>query len=247
MNDRLAVVLVVEVALVVAVVVQIMNDQHLSQTPKARAARQWRSKTRQNKRFDGTLKEFIKVKYNGIFDEYVQFYNMLNKRHPNSRLLYKTRTFRKWARTVQEDQTTESGSEEIQDGRTVEVQLDSCQDEATQNQLDISYEDQAPQLDIISVALQQALSEVPVPDQEALLHDNNAVEAIINELEQDEAIQAILDPVVDDILNGHNNEFDDILNNNEVNQDDDEGIGLNLVDEIEFDIEPLDYNLEVDF
>ena len=242
-----------------------MNDEHLSQTKKSKAARQWRCTTRQRKRFDGTLKEFIKVKYNAIFDEYVEFYNLLDKKYPNMRELSKTRMFKKWAKTVREEQTTESGSEGSQVEGSVEVQpcLDSCQDEAAPNQLvdqlDISYQDeaapdqlinqQASQLDILSVALQEALSGViPVRDQEAVLDDNNVVEDIISELEQDEAIQAILDPVIDDIMNGHDDEIHDILNNhnNEVNQDDDEGIGLNLVDEIEFDIEPLDYNLEVD-
>ena len=87
------------------------------------------------------------------------------------------------------------------------------------------------------MALSEALSGV-IPAQEEVGFDD--VEEIINQLEQDVAVQAILDPFVDAILN-ERNEFDDVIQPD--NDLEDEGIELNLTDEI--DIEPFDYELEV--
>ena len=189
------------------------------------------------------MKEFLKVKYNSIYDEYIEFYNDLNERYPNSRELSKTPKFKKWARAIRrEEQSTESASEDSQSEGSAEVQPNlpnnSCQDEAMTNQVD----QQAS--DVLSIALHEALSGVIPPQDEEVPFDD--VEVIINQLEQDDAVRAILDPFVDAILD-ERNEFDDIIHqpDNDLNPDDDEGIGLNLADEI--DIEPFDYNLEIDF
>ena len=79
-----------------------------------------------------------------------------------------------------------------------------------------------------------------IPDQDQVLDD---IEKIINDLEQDNAVQAILNPFVDAILD-QRDEIDNMFHPDN-NPDSDEGIELNLIDEI--DVEPLDYNLEIDF
>ena len=225
-------------------------EENLSQTKKARAARKWRKQTSQRKRFEGTMKEFLKVKYSAIYNEYVEFYNLLDERYPNVRELSKTPRFKKWAKTIQrEEQSTQSESEDNQSKDSAEIQPTvcqskdsaeiqptvSCQDEDIPNQV----QQQASQEDVLSAALRgiipPQIDQVPFDD----------LEDIINELEQDISVQAILDPFVDDILN-QRNEFDDIIHqpDNHLNaDDDDEGIELNLVDEI--DLEPFDYELEV--
>ena len=240
--------------------------ENLSQTKKARAARRWRKQTRDRKRYEGTLKEFIKVKYDSIYQEYNEFYQILDKSYPNTRELFKTPKFEKWAKGIRrEEYSAESDSQDSQSDDKVkqsevsvsqsEVQPDqsnvSCeasvsQSEVQSNQSAVSSQDhpisnQVSQQDsdVLSTALHEALSGI-IPTQEESFED---VEAIINELEQDIAVQAILDPFVDAILN-ERDEFDDIINDNELD-DDDEGIELNLVDEIE--TESFDYNLEIDF
>ena len=231
------------IAKLVSDIIQIMNEENLSQTKKARAARKWRKQTSQRKRFEGTLKEFLKVKYNSIYDEYIEFYNVLNERYPNARELSKTPRFKKWARAIRrEEQSSKSASEGRQSEDSGEVQPNlpniSCQDQTIPNQVDQQVSD------VLSVALHDALSGViPAQDEEVPFDD---IENIINKLEHDNTIQAILDPFVDAILD-ERNEFDDIIHqpDNGLNPDDDEGIGLNLADEI--DIKPFDYNLEVDF
>ena len=229
-------------------------EENLSQTKKARAARRWRKQTSQRKRFEGTLKEFLKVKYSSIYDEYVGFYDNLNKRYPNIRELHKTPGFKKWARAIfREVQSSESASQGNQSESSPEVQPNlptiSCQDQVVANHTD--------QQDMLSAAFSEVLSDVipaqeevrlsdalsealsgVIPAQEEVRFDD--VEEIINQLEQDVAVQAILDPFVDAILN-ERNEFDDVIQPD--NDLEDEGIELNLTDEI--DIEPFDYELEV--
>ena len=216
-------------------------EENLSQTKKARAARRWRKQTSQRKRFEGTLKEFLKVKYSSIYDEYIGFYDNLNVRYPDVRELCKTPGFKKWARAIQrEAQSSESASQGNQSESSPEVQPDlptiSCQDQVMSNQPDQQVSG------VLSDVLSEALAGV-IPAQEEVRFDD--VEEIINQLEQDLSVQAILDPFVDAILN-ERNEFDNIIQpDNDLNPDDDEGIELNLADEI--DIEPFDYELEVDF
>ena len=91
-----------------------MDDSQYSQNKKARAAREWRATNTLKKRFDGPLKEYIKIKYSGIYDEYSEFYQRLDKEYPNVRDLSKTRMFKKWVRRVHkqpESQQTSSSDE----------------------------------------------------------------------------------------------------------------------------------------
>ena len=156
-------------------------EENLSQTKKARAARKWRKQTSQRKRFEGTMKEFLKVKYSTIYNEYVEFYNLLDERYPNVRELSKTPRFKKWAKTIQqEQQSSQSESEDNQSKDSAEIQPTvSCQDEAIPNQV----QQQASQEDVLSAALRgiipPQIDQVPFDD----------LEDIINELEQDISVQ----------------------------------------------------------
>ena len=116
---------------------------------------------------------------------------------------------------------------------------------------------QESQLDILSLAIKESLSE-PVPSsvmQEILpegipnqvsaslreflpeiSHDAENIQDIIDELEQNEAVRNILNPLVDEMVDRYNAQ---------ITPDDDEGIELNFIDEI--DLQPFDFDLEVDF
>ena len=217
-----------------------MDEERLSQTKKAKAARNWRKVTSQRKKFEGTMKEFLKVKYLNIYNEYVHFHNVLDTRYPDTRELFKTPDFKKWATEIRQDRSTQS-----------EITTIRHKDQSTQSEVQpiVSFQDQFNQRqddqlssDVLSVALHETLSQV-IPPQDQGLDDD--IEKIINELEQDNAVQAILDPFVDAVLD-HRNQLDDIIQqDNDLKPNDDEGIELNLEDEIE--VEPFDYNLEVDF
>ena len=211
--------------------------EQFSQTKKAKAARRWRTTNRLKKRYDGPLREFIKIKYNDIYQEYDEFYKLLDERHPDVRDLWKSRTFKKWAKRVRDQQQTESESTE------------SCNEDEVPAVQNPPHEERQS-LDILSAAIQQTLPEgLPAQVSESLqerlpvipeFDQNEAdqiIDQIINDMEQDEAVQALLNPVVDQIMRNDNND--------QINSNDDEGIELNFEDEI--DVQPFDYNLEVDF
>ena len=68
------------------------------------------------------------------------------------------------------------------------------------------------------------------------INPDGNIDEILNELEQDEAVRNILNPVVDEMIEQYNVQ---------ISTDTDEGIELNFIDEL--DVQPFDYNLEVDF
>ena len=220
-----------------------MDNSQFSQGKKATAARRWRATNALKKRFDGPLKEYIKIRYSDIYNEYAEFYKRLDKEYPDTRDLSKTPMFKKWIKRVRK----------------------SSQDQQTQTSsvINQSHQQQESRPDILSVAIQQTLSEdIPntvmeqilpegIPEQvsaslqhylpevnrenDEILSGEN-IEDIINELEQNEAVRNILNPLVEEMVDRYNVH---------ITNDDDEGIELNLMDEI--DLQPFDYNLEVDF
>ena len=228
----------------------------LSQSSKAIKERRFRQRELERKRFDQPLRKFIQHKYSTIYDEYTALYNVMVRNHPGKRDLSKTTTFKAWVTPTYElsdilstairetidvnynnvDKENEVGqSAESEDhtenevvhaeneaGQTAEVGNEAViEDEAenevhTENEV-VDAENEAGQTDEVG-------NEVVIEDEaENEVHTENEVDAIINELMQDEAIRNVLD-----------------------SETEDEGIGINLFDEIAFDIEPFDYELEVE-
>ena len=68
----------------------------LSQTKKAVNERRIRSQNYKQKHFNQPLRKFLEHKYNNIYAEYVELYNVMVNKHPNRRNLIKTKTFREW-------------------------------------------------------------------------------------------------------------------------------------------------------
>ena len=192
----------------------------LSQNKKAIEARRWRVTTALKKRFDGPLREFIRLKHTEIYNEYNEFYIHLDKENPSVRDLTKTKMFKEWVKTRQQHQSPESPTE------FPPVQTESQNDISLRSIVQETLPEGIPEE--VSVSLNEILP--PVNQQnEVNLQD------LINELEQDEAIRNILDPVVDDMFERYNAQL---------TTNDDEGIELNM-DEI--DVQPLDFELEVNF
>ena len=193
----------------------------LSQNKKAIVARRWRVTTALKKRFDGPLREFIRLKHTEIYNEYNEFYIHLDKENPSVRDLTKTKMFKEWVKTRQQHQSPESPTE------FPPVQTESQNDISLRSIVQETLPEGIPEE--VSVSLNEILP--PVNQQ----NDVN-LQDLINELEQDEAIRNILDPVVDDMFERYNAQL---------TTNDDEGIELNIMDEI--DVQPLDFELEVNF
>ena len=217
----------------------------LSQNKKAIEARRWRVTTALKKRFDGPLREFIRLKHTEIYNEYNEFYIHLDKENPSVRDLTKTKMFKEWVKTRQQHQSPESPTEfpPVQTESQNDISLRSIVQETlpevppvqTESQNDISLRS------IVQETLPEGIpEEVSVSLNEILppVNQQNGVnlQDLINELEQDEAIRNILDPVVDDMFERYNAQL---------TTNDDEGIELNIMDEI--DVQPLDFELEVNF
>ena len=62
----------------------------------AKYARGWRKYNCEQKRFNKPLREFMELKYRDIFNEYHWFYKLLDEKHPDSKDLTKTKTFKEW-------------------------------------------------------------------------------------------------------------------------------------------------------
>ena len=256
----------------------------LSQNKKAKEARRWRYTNSLKKRFDGPLKEYIRIRYTQIYDEYSEFYLRLDKENPKVRDLTKTRMFKEWVgRDQHESPQTQSADEseippvhqgshqesdqEIQQGSdilTATIHETLPQTQSTDeseippvHQESHQESDQEIQQgsDILTAAIHETLPRsvssivqetLPegIPEQASSLlneilppinHENNVnLEDLINQLEQEEAVRNILDPVVDEMFERYNAQ---------ITRNDDEGIELNFMDEI--DLQPFDYELEV--
>ena len=90
-----------------------------SQTARAIYTRQWRENNYKDKRFNKPLREYIQLKYNGIYDEYYLFFKSLDEQHPTAKDLTKTRTYRKWKKELLKHES--SGSEDEQNSLPVEA------------------------------------------------------------------------------------------------------------------------------
>ena len=96
-----------------------------------------------------------------------------------------------------------------------------------------------PELSVMQELLPQGIPEQVSASLRPFLPEINhqeSIEELVNELEQIEAVRNILNPVVDEMIERYNVE---------ISTDTDEGIELNFIDEL--DVQPFDFNLEVDF
>ena len=234
-------------------------SHQLSNSGKAIKERRFRKKEKERKRFERPLTEFLKHKYTGIYNEYKELYTKLDAAHPDVRNLVNTRTFKKWKYEHRPDLritvSTKSNGEEADEDQVAADVLTTAARQVF---------DQEPDKDVI-------VSEAPVASdllttviRETFGHDfrqepegedvivNEAPEVIVSEapdaivseapVNEVQAIIQRVDAQVDAIINElmRDEELADLV------EDEDEGIELNIFDEIQGDIELFDYTLEVE-
>ena len=95
---------------------------------------------------------------------------------------------------------------------------------------------------ILSVAIQETLAAHEYGNINEIQNMDNVIDDIINDLEENDAVRAILNDAVDVMAHEMFAEYDEYVP--QMDMDEDEGIGLNL--EAEIDVEPFDYDLEVE-
>ena len=229
-----------------------MRVKNYSATDRSIRDRELRKQRATDRRFNDPLRLFIERKYSGIFKEYNELYKRMDDENPGRKNLATSGTFKECLadNPLKETATTTQASlstlqtpppmqlfmPQLTLERVDQLSMDILtqalretmephQETRPQENADVDVHDED---ELSTNSLAQAHRETVEPHQETRPQENADVENIINELLQEQAIQAILERA-------------------DVNTVDDEGIGLlNVYDEVEMDIEPLDYYLEVE-
>ena len=226
-----------------------------TKTERATYIREWRKINHNQKRFNKPLREYMELKHRDNYNEYCQFFKTLDENHPTAKDLTKTSTYKKWKRQqmrceASDDETTETeltqneSETEIGPAEPVEPENEHAEPEnehpdvltaALQETVEPENEHAEPENehpDVLTAALQETFP--PDIDNIDINEANDIIQRLIYEFEQDEALRGLL-----------NNENNDELVH-PLYQDDDEGIVLDVVTELEAVIEPFDYELEVE-
>ena len=210
----------------------------MSKARKIELKKGYRQKERERKRFTQPLPLFLETKYPHIYEEYKELYNTLNARHGKKRNLIKTCTFKNWKDSVEcqhaeAENTTTGASVSETASKTVQHQQSETASTTSVNEDRVS-EDQAVEIIIpANTGEDQATEEVIHMDinqlADIMVNVEGQVDQIVNELRQDPYLRNIMEGV-----------------EAEVETQADEGIDISPLDDIEFDIEPFDFDLEVE-
>ena len=196
--------------------------------------RQWRSRTGKKRRFNDVVREYIELKHNTIFEEARQFFQALEEKHPDSKNLLKTKTFKEWKKRIT------NPVEETDDGDESENQQVNNRDEAPTSEPSEQPQREGtddPDETTTTADILPCLVEELIPSNacESFNQADDIIQGIIQDLEQDQAVRDLLNGLEDD---------DDLVQPHY--QEEDEGIGLNVETELDAILEPFDYDLEVE-
>ena len=210
-------------------------------------ARERREKDREDQRYNETLKEYVKFKYSHIIDEFGPFYEGLKARYPKDMAYVNTNEFRRWRKNqiqisfgnvqvayfdkvdLHGEKTSEEDSEQEQyEQQHSEQHGEQQQQQSEQHGEQEQHEQQQSEQHDEQQHLEQQV------EQHSEQHD-------IWQQQQQQIEQA--DDEINQIINELENGGVPLQNNN---NDDDEGIHLDLYDELQCDIEEFDYRLEAE-
>ena len=205
---------------------------------KAIKSRIYRKNQWEQRRFESPLREFIEIRYKVAFAEYKELYKLMDAQNPKKNDLRKCKLFKQWKIEnwkESSDILTTAIRETI--GKTSEAELSET------SEAELSGTSEAEQVET-SEAGQSETSEAE--QAETSESERNYTEQIMNEGYAEETMNENLLAAqhLDQLVNELNREDElrDLMNIEDPN--DDEGIELNVFDEI--DVEPFDYRLEVE-
>ena len=200
----------------------------------AKYLRQWRRGSQKEKRFNKPLRAYMELKYRDQYNEFCHFFKELDQKHPSTKDLTKTITFKVWKRrqlNCVESEESQAENADILTAVAEEIQPPDTQPEPENaDTLTVVTEEIQPP-DILTVVVEeiQPPDTQPEPPVNIDIDElDNRIQRIIDDLEEDDALRRLLneDPFV---------------------QDADEGIDLDIEMELGEIVEPFDYELEVDF
>ena len=218
--------------------------EKLSTKRSAVLARERREREKENNEYNATLKEFLQFKYSHIIAEFHPFYENLKTNHPANMIYTNTNEFRLWRKREIEKTFSPSNGREQQDEQLGEQQQDEQLGEQQQDEQLGEQQQQDEQLgeqqqDEQLGEQQQQDEQLGEQQQDERLGEQQQDERLgeqqqdeqLGEQQQDEQLVGELGRLVDEIVGDHN---------------DDEGIALDLWEELQGDIELFDYQLEVE-
>ena len=218
---------------------------------KAIKERKYRKRENDRKHFEKPLRAFIEHKYQTIFEEYQQLYDLMVTNHPHKRNLINTKTFKEWIRTNEGNPKTsdilsvaitetlgECVTGEQSDVASLESEQSVASLESEQSVASLESEQSVASLEseqsVASLESEQSVASLESEQFVASLESGGVPANDIADIERQ------IDQIVNELM--LEGEVRDALES----ENEDEGIGINVLDEIAFDIEPFDYELEVD-
>ena len=218
-------------------------SRQVNPSSKAIKERKFRKREKERKHFEGPLRQFIEHKYKNIFKEYVELYDLMVANHPGKRNLTRTKTFRDWMRANEASPSDilstvirETFGQDYMEAVNTENEGDEAVNTENEGDEAVSTENEGD----------EAVNIENEGDEAANIKNEGDDEAVNTENEGDQAAN-VLDDIegqVDGIMNElmQDEEFRNLLNP----EPEDEGIEMTLFDDIVFDIEPFDFDVEVE-
>ena len=195
------------------------KTNRLSTKRSAVLARERREREKEQQQYNSTLKEFMLVKYRHIIAEFDPFYEQLKANHPANLIYTNTNEFRLWRKQYMEKTFSEQQQQQQCD--------DGTNDEQQAGQLPEQEEQHAEQL-----PEQEEQHAEQLPEQE-----EQHAEQLPEQEEQHAEQLGELARLVNEIVGEAEIEME---------HEDDEGIALDIYEELQADIESFDYQLEVE-
>ena len=189
-----------------------------SESRKAVREREVRRRTSSERHFNRPLSHFIQHKYKAIYEEYAMLYNRMIVNHPRRRNLVTSTTFKEWQASTPPGNTTQT---QAILNRAWEETVAA---EATAAVVNLQAEQRGEQITRSEI--------LPQPQPEENISQNS---------NEDNDIRQQLDDIVNELL--QEDVLRDIFHQPEPV---DEGIELNIIDKIEGDIEPFDFEAELE-
>ena len=242
---------------------RMVRARHDNPTDKAKQSRVYRKNQKEQKRFEAPLRQFIEIKYKNIFQEYVELYNRMNAQNPTKIDLRKSELFKRWKEENQKEANTidilSKAIKETIEGseNNVDNSVDSENETAAGRQWSSDSEDEASgpeheesegnqrgqdgQDEASGAEHQESEGNQWGQDGEDQASGAEHQESEGNQWWQDEGMLAAQQ--VDALVNELNRE-DELRALLNTEPENDEGIELNIEDELDF--EDFDYRLEVE-
>ena len=213
-----------------------MSDKGKSQSGRAISEREKRAAKSNERQFNNPLRVFIEHKYPAIFSEYTELYYLMKQNHPKRKNLLKTPTFKEWKgqNSTHVIPAVIPQSEDIL-ARAVRETINS-------EELPVQQEQQ--QIDDIldEMPVRETINSEELPAQQEQQGPQDIRLPGEGQQQGPQDIRQQIDDILDEMA--LDEDLADLLQ--EPNPVEDEGIGLNLLDKIYYDIEPFDFELEVE-